>query len=335
MTSDDFDYINESYFAIIGLTGHGKSTFLNALSGFESCKVSSKGKSETQKNQLVSFVYKNHRFNAIDTPGLDDSTNNEEKINEIKEILKVQPKIKKLILIKKYDDVRLSGSMQNAIVSFMDAFPKKNFWDHVIIVNSRANKHNEDFKDYLENDYEEFINKIKECENLYDIMIKKGINPPIKLKEYFVDSKKVSKYPDIQEDFNTIKDDIRESKLMFKEVIVSDILERSRESQKNKGFYIITKYQEITCVDFDNTQTKLEKIIEETEKVPKNCHLNRTEEESEFDGKDSIKWYDVVSLGIARAIRNTKKYKVYKVNYYQVGDKEIKGDRVFDRVEFR
>ena len=43
----------------------------------------------------------------------------------------------------------------------MDVFPKKNFWDHVIIVNSRANKYNEDFKDYLENDYEEFINKIK------------------------------------------------------------------------------------------------------------------------------------------------------------------------------
>lgn len=127
--------------------------------------------------------------------------------------------------------------------------------DHVIIVNSRANKHNEDFKDYLENDYEEFINKIKECKNLNDIMIKKGINSPIKLKEYFVDSKKVSKYPDIQEDFNIIKDDIRESKLMFKEVIVSNILERSRESQKNEGFYIITKYQEITFIDFDNTKT--------------------------------------------------------------------------------
>ena len=184
------DYINESYFAVLGLTGHGKSTFLNAISGMESCKVSSKGKSQTQKNQLVSFVYKNHRFNAIDTPGLDDSTNNEEKINELKEILKVQPKIKKLILIKKYDDVRLAQSMQDAIVHFMDAFPKKNFWDHVIIVNTRANKHSEDFQDYYENEYEKFVIKLKDCKYLYDEMIKRNITIPTDLTEYFVDSKK-------------------------------------------------------------------------------------------------------------------------------------------------
>ena len=122
---------------------------------------------------------------------------------------------------------------------------------------------------------------------------------------------------------------------MFKDIKVSDIFERSRESKVNKKFYIITKYQEITCIDFDDSQIKFENIIEENEKAPENCRVNRTEEESELDGKDEVHWYDVLSFGIAWAARKTTKYKVYKVNYYQVGDKEIKGERTFDRVEFR
>ena len=101
---------------------------------------------------------------------------------------------------------------------------------------------------------------------------------------------------------------------MFKEIKVSDIFERSRESKINKNFYIITKYQEIICIDFDDSQTKFEKIIEDTEKAPENCHINRTEEESEFEGTDDVHWYDVLSFGITWAARKTSKYKVYKVN---------------------
>ena len=74
------DYIYESYFAVLGLTGAGKSLFLNAISESDSCLIGSLGKACTQKNQLVSFVYENHRYNALDTPGLDHTDNNEEKI---------------------------------------------------------------------------------------------------------------------------------------------------------------------------------------------------------------------------------------------------------------
>lgn len=37
-------------------------------------------------NEMVSFVYNNHRYNALDTPGLDDSDNNDEKIKTVKQI---------------------------------------------------------------------------------------------------------------------------------------------------------------------------------------------------------------------------------------------------------
>lgn len=329
------DYLHESYFSVLGLTGTGKSLFLNALSDTECCIVGSKGKSCTQNNQLVSFIYNNHRFNAIDTPGLDDSDNNNEKIKILKNILKVHPKIKKIIVVKKYNDMRFPLSMQNAFITFMEAFPLKTFWEHVIIVNTWANPHDESYTDHMKEGHENFLDKILECQNLLNIMDQKNINLPTTLKEYFVCSKKIKKYQEVADEFNLIKNDILHSKLMFKEVIVSKILENSRESKKNKGFYIIKKFRTITCIDFDNTKTSIEEIIEEKEVAPKDCKIIKTEEESEFIENDSVKWYDVISLGISWAIRNTKKYKVYKVHTYQVGDKEIKGDRIYDRIEFK
>ena len=330
------DYINESYFAVLGLTGVGKSSFLNAISDSDSCIIGNFGKSCTQTNQLVSFVFNNHRFNAIDTPGLDDSDNDDEKVNALKKVLKDHPTIKKIILVKKFNDLRLPGSMQKALTVFMDAFPLKTFWDHVIVVNSWANPHDESFTDYIdEGKHENFCNKIIECEYLLNAMKKKNINRPIELKEYFVCSKKVKKYKELQEIFNTIKEEIKSSPLMFKKVEKSDILERSIESQKNKGFYIVTKYKIITCTDFDDKKTQFEMILEEKEVAPTSCKVNKTEEESEFMEKDEVRWYDVATLGIARIIRDTKKYQVYKVNYYQVGDKEVKGERTYDRIEFR
>lgn len=329
------DYINESYFAVIGLTGAGKSLFLNAISVSDSCRVGSLGKSCTQENQLVSFVYKNHRFNAIDTPGLDDSNNNDEKIEKLKMVLKNHPKIKKIILVKKYNDIRLPLSMQLAISTFMEAFPLQTFWENVIIVNTWANPHDESFTDYINEPHETFLEKILECTYLLKKMNEKNIKIPSKLMEYYVCSKKIKKYSEIGKEFDKIKNDIRNSKIMFKEVKISDILENSRESQINKGFYIIKKYRNITCIDFDNKTTIIEEIIEEKEVAPKECEIKDTIEESEYFEDDEVRWYDVFTLGIARAIRNTKKYKIYKRNIYKVGDKNIKGERIYDRIEFR
>ena len=329
------DYINESYFAVLGLTGAGKSSFLNAISDTESCEVGKKGKSCTQKNQLVTFVFNNHRFNALDTPGLDDSDNNDEKVNTLKNILREHPRIKKIIFVKKYNDLRLPMSMQSAISTFMEAFPLKTFWDHVIIVNTWANPNDETFQDYLEENDETYLEKLLKCQKLLKIMEDKQINVPSNLKEYYVCSRKIKKYTEIADEFNKIKNDIRSSKLMFKDVQSSEILERSKESEKNKGFYIVTKYRTITCIDFNNKKTELEQIEEEKEVVPKDCQVISTEEKSEFMEKDEIRFIDIATLGIARVIRNTKKYKVYKINTYQVGDKQVKGDKIFVRVEFR
>jgi hypothetical protein len=47
-----------------------------------------------------------------------------------------------------------------------------------------------------------------------------------------------------------------------------------------------------------------------------------------------IKWYDIVSFGIARSARNKSKLYIYEIKHYKVGYKIIKGDKEFQRVEF-
>ena len=334
-SKDNEDYLYESYFVVLGLTGAGKSSFINAISNSDKCFVSRSVKSVTQIIQLVSFVYNDHRFNAIDTPGLDDSEGVGEKIKILNKVLKEFPKIKKLIIVKKYNDLRFPENIQNALINFMNAFPLRDFWEHVIIVNSWANPCDESFQDYLEERRESFSHKIHSCKNLLQIMRQKGINQPTFIKEYFVCSKNAKKNREIQNILNEIKKDIKNSLIMFKNILLSNIKERSIESKRNSNLFIITKYRTITCVDFNEYKTESEEILEEKEVNLKDCKIAYTREESEFLEDDEVKFYDVLSFGIARAIRNTKKYRIYRVNYHQVGDKIIKGDRIFDRIEYR
>ena len=327
------NYNYESYFAAIGRTGAGKSSFMNAMSKQNICVVSGKGKSCTQENKLITFIYNNHQYCAVDTPGLDDSNDNNQKINFIKKLLTEQPKIKKLLIIKPYNDCRMSASLQESLIVFMEAFPLANFWDHVIVVNTFTPL---DELEEIREESEKFINKIYECDNLKKKMKELGIYEPIDIKEYYVDCKKKVKEAVFQTEFNKIKEDIRNSALMFKKVIEEQKV-RSIESTKNKGFYIVTKYIDITYIDFHDVVTKGEAILEEKEVAPDNCEEIKDKEREilEEDGSDDVRWYDVVSLGIIRVLRNTKRYKVYKIKVYKVGDKEVEGDKTFDRVIYK
>ena len=187
-------YTNKSYFVVIGITGEGKSLFVNTISGMDNkFQTSSDGNSETQQIQSVEFVFNGTSFVGIDTPGLDDSSHNLEKIQQLKALIYEYPTIKCLIIVKKYNTFRLSQSLQEAIKVFMDSFPLENFWDHVIIINTWANPNEENFKDYYENDRQFFVDKINKCSNLKDYMIKKGIKLPNNITEYFVDSKQYKK----------------------------------------------------------------------------------------------------------------------------------------------
>ena len=88
------------YFAVIGITGEGKSLFVNTISGQNKFAVSSSGDSETQKVQDVEFIFNNGSLVAIDTPGLDNSLYNYEKIQNLKTLIIYYPTIKCILIVK-------------------------------------------------------------------------------------------------------------------------------------------------------------------------------------------------------------------------------------------
>ena len=192
----------------------------------------------------------------------------------------------------------------------------------------------ESFTDFIKEKHKTFLEKILQYKNLLNIIQQKNINVLSKLNEYFVCSKTIKNYSEIAKKFDLIKKDIRSSRLMFKDVIISHILEKSRESAKNKGFYIVKKFRAIIWIDFDNSKSTIEEVIEEKEVSKKDCTVINTEEVSEFKENDEVRWYDIVSLGIAKLIRDTKRYNIYKIHIYQVGDKQIKGEKIWDGVEY-
>ena len=263
---NNLKYTNKSYFVVIGITGEGKSLFVNTISGMDNkFQTSSNGNSETQQIQSVEFVFNGTSFVGIDTPGLDDSSHNLEKIQQLKTLIYENPTIKCLIIVKKYNTFRLSQSLQEAIKVFMDSFPLENFWDHVIIINTWANPNEENFKNYYENHRQFFVDKINNCPNLKDYMKVKGIKFPNNITEYFVDTRQYKKNEKIKEIFTYIKKDILNHELMFKKIERSEILKIVEKSPNNNNKYIVKSYRIIRCTDFNDQKRDITENLGENE----------------------------------------------------------------------
>lgn len=319
-------YTNKSYFVVIGITGEGKSLFVNTISGMDNkFQTSSDGNSETQQIQSVEFIFNGTFFVGIDTPGLDDSSHNLEKIQQLKALIYEYPTIKCLIIVKKYNTFRLSQSLQEAIKVFMDSFPLENFWDHVIIINTWANPNEENFKDYYENDRQFFFDKIKKCPNIKDYMDKKGIKIPNNITEYFIDTKQYKKNAKMKEIFNNIKKDISNNELMFKKVERSEILKSVEKSQNNDNKYIVKSYRIIKCTDFNDQTKKITENIDEKEVGLSETNKIKTEIKKKYIKTDHIRWYDVVSLSITWWFRTKYLYEIHETDVHKIESKEIKG----------
>ena len=317
-------YTKESYFTAIGITGEGKSSFLNVLSGKNAFSTSSKGNSETQTVQNVSFNFDGTSFVAIDTPGLDDSGNKSQKINDLKKLIFEYPTLKCLLIVKKYNTFRLSLSLQESIKVFIEAFPKTNFWDHVIVINTFANPNDESFKYYFENEKELFLDKIIKCRNIREFMEKHGIAMPTKITEYFIDTKHNKKSKEMNKNFNEIKNDIKNHELMFKKVERSKEYTTTEETLK-KDTYIVKILQNITCIDFNDQKKIIINVLSKKEETLSELNKISSEIEDKYTGKaDKFRWYDYFTGTLFYWVRPKYKYKIDEFDYHKIGNKKIK-----------
>ena len=126
-----------------------------------------------------------------------------------------------------------------------------NFWDHVIIVNTRANPNDGIFQDFLDDKPPSFLENVLKCDNLVKLMKEKNISIPKKIQEYYVESKRYKEIPKVLENLEKIKEDIQNTPMMFKNIFEGkkNLIEFKKEDEHFKYYEI---YDELICIDFND-----------------------------------------------------------------------------------
>lgn len=237
----------EKFILLLGETGNGKSTFVNQITGKNECLEGDDADAITTEPNAVPLDYKGFNFYFIDTPGLNDKKgdiNNIQKIDNLRDL----PRITTFIIVLKFNDLRITESIQRSLIQFMNSFPAKDFWNNVIVVRNWS------FNDSRKGKLLEGINKDPK---LMDCMNNNKISIPKVIKEFYIDLKSDDrKKNDIFQQILTI---IKEMNPVYKDVKIDDTYHFETKGDFVKLIRIrITQY-----IDFDNKSHSFKERFEE------------------------------------------------------------------------
>ena len=250
---------------ILGETGTGKSTFINNLCQMPKCKIGLGLDSETKEVMGINCEGEYKDIFMIDTPGLNDSNGekqDERNINLMNNFIKNNPRIKGIIILLKFTDNKLTGSIKKSLKIFYDMFPMNNFWSHVIII----------FSYYYDINQEEKINRKNKLIQNYEKEFKKiMLQSKLEHKDFIISEKLKMFFCELKNPDEETKTEIKRSidylkkkEEMFKKI--EEKIEQPKIGEINKeGNVTIVEYyiEKITTfTDFDNTKNEVRKIIE-------------------------------------------------------------------------
>ena len=250
---------------VLGETGTGKSSFCNNLCIEPKCVVGEGLNSETERVQGIRCEGIYNDIFIIDTPGLNDSNGSEQdahNINIMNEYIRQNPRIKGIIILLKFTDNRITGSVKDSLKAFADMFPMNEFWSHVIFILSHfyANtpEEKERRKEKLLRNYKLEIKEIMKQTKI----VHPNFNIPEDIKIFFCELKNPNE--ETKAEISNAIQFLREKQQMFKKIEVRE------EEPKIKNTTILgnTKTVEYikekitTFTDFDDSQTESIKIID-------------------------------------------------------------------------
>ena len=250
---------------VLGETGTGKSSFCNNLCIEPKCVVGEGLNSETERVQGIRCEGIYNDIFIIDTPGLNDSNGSEQdaqNINTMNEYIRQNPRIKGIIILLKFTDNRITGSVKDSLKAFADMFPMNEFWSHVIFILSHfyANtpEEKERRKEKLLRNYKLEIKEIMKQTKI----VHPNFNIPEDIKIFFCELKNPNE--ETKAEISNAIQFLREKQQMFKKIEVRE------EEPKVKNTTILgnTKTVEYikekitTFTDFDDSQTESIKIID-------------------------------------------------------------------------
>ena len=144
LSDEEKEKAKQNGFILVGKTGTGKTTILNAIFNKVVGKVESSAESVTKITSIYYYKLKNGNvISLVDTPGLADSERTENKnIDKMhldgitKAISKEKIHIKGILFLINFQNKRFDADEQEALLNYNTLFPLKNFWKCVVIVYS-------------------------------------------------------------------------------------------------------------------------------------------------------------------------------------------------------
>ena len=144
LNDEEKEKAKQNGFIVVGKTGTGKTTILNAIFNKVVGKVESSAESVTKITSIYYYKLKNGNvISLVDTPGLADSERTENKnIDKMhldgitKAISDEKIHIKGILFFVNFQNKRFDVDEQEALLNDYTLFPLKNFWKCVVIVYS-------------------------------------------------------------------------------------------------------------------------------------------------------------------------------------------------------
>lgn len=142
LTDKEKEEAKENGFILVGKTGTGKTTILNAIFNKVVGKAENTAISVTKISTVYYYKLKNgHAIILIDTPGLGDTERTEtENIDQIhlngitKAISDENIHIKGILFLVNFQNKRFDADEQEALLNYNTLFPLKNFWKSLVVV---------------------------------------------------------------------------------------------------------------------------------------------------------------------------------------------------------
>lgn len=249
--------LNAGYFCIVlGETGVGKSSFINAITRKNNCKIGNESKACTINFKIESTLHNQDNYFFIDTPGLNDAKGDEKNINEIKTSLSDYPNFRCILILLKFQDLKFTTTIINNLKIFMQCFPTKEFWKHVFIVRTHADPGSRGFANDKKKIEGAIVKSItsneKDFIDFKNFMDKKKIDLPENIAEFYVDNVNdgSDNYEFNKKEFNKIFNEIKTIPKMFKTI---KKLDRERIEEGGK-FPKKRTYRTITFVDNEGNE---------------------------------------------------------------------------------
>ena len=190
LSDEEKEKAKQNGFILVGKTGTGKTTILNAIFNKVVGKVESSAESVTKIISIYYYKLKNGNvITLVDTPGLADSERTEnENIDKMhldgitKAISEEKIHIKGILFLVNFQLERFDESEQKALIDYNKLFPLKRFWKHLVVifthVYSDPNGDSEEEKKKMRDESNGIIfsNLMKKVKDVSDVIDYKELN---------------------------------------------------------------------------------------------------------------------------------------------------------------